>query len=377
MDMTLTPEQVATQESFRRLFARHWPPSQVRAYKAEPKFAAMADLWRNLATTGLFGMGLPEDYGGYGELFDLGLAFMEAGRVLCPTLVYSTAAFGQTVLRLGSQEQHQAWLPGVASGEITGSVALWSASDASDIRPQLVATRDGEGWRLDGLLEFVPNADDIHALVVSAGTRDDAPERSLCFIVTPDQTGVRIERMRTMAGDSQCAVRFDGALVGPGRVLCGAGMGVSATELHWISNALTALQTLEMAGGAQAVIDRTVEYVIGRTQFDRPLASFQAVQHHVANMHIAVEGARLAAYQAAWWTSRGQIAEREVAIAKLKASDAYKFVTLTAHQLHGGMGYMREFDLHLWTERAKATELLGGPAAVQSRRLERVLQLTD
>ena len=92
-------------------------------------------------------------------------------------------------------------------------------------------------------------------------------------------------------------------------------------------------------------------------------------------MHIAIEGARLAAYQAAWLTSQGRLAEREVALAKQRCGEAYKFATLTAHQLHGGMGYMREFDLHLWSERAKASELLGGPAAVQSRRLERAMSL--
>lgn len=375
MDMSLTSEQAATQDSFRRLFVRHCPPSLVRAFKAEPDVSVISELWRNLAATGLFGLGLPEEHGGYGDLFDLALVFEEAGRVLCPTLVYSTAAFGQAVLHLGSAEQHQTWLPAIANGDTTGAVALWNPSDASDVAPQLTATPDGQGWRLSGQLEFVPNADLAQAIAVSARTQPEGLAQSLVFIVTPGQAGVAVERMRTMAGDSQCVVAFTDVVVAPSSVLGGA-QGLHETQLRWLSNAVTALQTLEMCGGAQAVIDRTVEYVIGRNQFDRPLASFQAVQHHVANMHIAVEGARLAACQAAWWTARGEPAERQVAIAKLKASEAYKFVTLTAHQLHGGMGYMREFDLHLWSERAKAAELLGGAAATSSRRLERALGLT-
>jgi alkylation response protein AidB-like acyl-CoA dehydrogenase len=132
---------------------------------------------------------------------------------------------------------------------------------------------------------------------------------------------------------------------------------------------------MEMVGGTSAVLERTVEYVKGREQFGRPIAAFQAAQHHVANIRIALDGARLAAYQATWWVGRGELAERELAIAKLKCGEVYKDATLTAHQLHGGMGYLRETDLHFWSERAKATELQGGAYDVQIRRLERALHL--
>jgi alkylation response protein AidB-like acyl-CoA dehydrogenase len=377
MEMLLTPEQEALQTSFRRLFANYCPPTLVRRYQAEQKAAVINELWTQLIATGLFGLGLPEEHGGFGDLFDLALVVMEAGRVLCPTVVYSTVAFGQAVLHLGTSAQHRQWLPGVARGELTGSVALWNPSDGSDVRSPLVATRYAGGWRLNGELQFVPNADRVQALLVSARTSGQSrePEQTFGFIVTPGAPGLKHERMQTMGRDSQCVVHFDDVPVEPSHVFGLEPLGIVDEQLHWVSNAVTALQTMEMMGGAQAVLERTVAYVIGRTQFDRPLASFQAVQHHVANMHVAIEGARLAAFQAAWWTSKGRLAEREVAIAKLKCSDAYKSATLTAHVLHGGMGYMREFDLHLWSERAKATELLGGPAATQIRRLERANQL--
>ena len=143
-----------------------------------------------------------------------------------------------------------------------------------------------------------------------------------------------------------------------------------------MSNAVTGLQCMEMVGGALAVIERTVDYVKGRHQFNRPIASFQAAQHHVANIHIAIDGARLTSYQAVWLIGRGELAQREIAIAKLKCNEAYKFTTLTAHQLHGGMGYLRETDLHLWSQRAKATELLGGAWDVQLAHLENALRLS-
>jgi alkylation response protein AidB-like acyl-CoA dehydrogenase len=209
---------------------------------------------------------------------------------------------------------------------------------------------------------------------VSARTAlDGEPERLLAFIVTPDQPGVHCERQRTFGRDVQCRGGFSEVIVDdPARILAASG-----EDLHWVSNAMTALQCMEMAGGAEAVLDRTVEYVKLRHQFDRPIASFQAAQHHVANMRIAIDGARLAAYQAAWWAGRGDLAEREVAIAKLKCNEAYKRTTLDAHQLHGGMGYLRETDLHLWSERAKATELLGGTWDVQIRRIGQAIGLTS
>lgn len=376
MDLSLTPEQEAFQASFRRLFTRQCPPSLVRDFQEEPDLDRISELWRSLAEIGLFGLGLPEELGGYGDLFDLGLAFMEAGRVLCPTPVYSTLAFGQAILRFGSPEQQRQWLPALAAGEVVASTALSNPSDATDVRPQLVATYREGGWKLSGALEFVANGDLAAAMVVSARAAADDGATSLIAIVSPGQAGCRVERMQTFGRDVQCVIRFEDVAVDSDRVLSVDNAAKLEGKLQALSNAMTSLQAMEMSGGAQAILDRTVDYVIGRSQFERPLASFQAVQHHVANMHIAIEGARLAAYQAAWLSAQGRLAEREVAIAKLKCGEAYKTASLAAHQLHGGMGYMREFDLHLWSERAKSTELLGGTAAVQTRRLERLLNLS-
>lgn len=373
MKLVRTEEQITLQDAFRDLFTNECSTELVRSLQDDPQMATIERLWTSLARTGFFGLPLPEDLGGEGaEFFDLGLAVMEAGRVLCPTPVYSTVAFGFAVRELASAEQKHVLLPSLARGEVVATVAINNPSDASDVRPRLRATRVDGSWYIDGTLEFVANADLSDQMLVSAVVGGHGePERILCFVVDPRT--LNVERMRTMSRDSQCVVDFDGVRVDDPMRVVGAEFdrGVSATELARVANALTALQMMEMIGGAQAVLDRTVEYLKTRDQFNRPLAGFQAVQHHVANMHIAIECARLATYQAAWWVSRGATAEREVAIAKLKCNEAYKTASLTAHQLHGGMGYMREFDLHLWSERAKSTELLGGGNAATVRRLER------
>jgi alkylation response protein AidB-like acyl-CoA dehydrogenase len=145
--------------------------------------------------------------------------------------------------------------------------------------------------------------------------------------------------------------------------------------LRWVSNATLALQCMEMVGGASAVVDRTVEYTKMRHQFGRPIASFQAAQHLAADMWLALQNARMSAHAAMWWVSRGDTATRAVAIANMHCSAAYKQISWTAHQLHGGMGFVKETDLHLWSERAKITEVRGGSADVAARWLQAELGL--
>ena len=119
-----------------------------------------------------------------------------------------------------------------------------------------------------------------------------------------------------------------------------------------------------MVGVGQAVLDRTVDYIKLRHQFGRPIASFQAAQHLIANMHIALAAARLAALSAVFWIGRGRTATRETAIARMHAAAAARLITLDAHQLHGGIGYVTETDLHMWSERARLGSTLGGTSDV-------------
>ena len=139
-----------------------------------------------------------------------------------------------------------------------------------------------------------------------------------------------------------------------------------SSELRRVANAAVALLCLDLVGVAEAVLQRTVDYIKMREQFGRPIASFQAAQHLVADMHIALAAARLAAQSAVFWIGRGRTATRETAIAKMRAA-AVKKITLDAHQLHGGMGYVLDTDLHLFSERARVLATLGGGADVAAQ----------
>jgi alkylation response protein AidB-like acyl-CoA dehydrogenase len=383
MRVTLTDDQRALAASLRGALEKEWGPAKVREVQASDA-PHPARLWQVLGDIGVFGLALDEGLGGFGgDLFELGLFYEEAGRVLCSTRVYSTLGFRLALQRLGRPQQQRHWLPRLVSGELTATLALWNPSDNSDLAPTLTACPHDEGWLLSGTVDFVPNADTADVMIVSAVTEGDGAPRTICCVLDPSRPECRMTRHRTFSRENQGRVILDELAVAAADTIALEGIDGDSTgpgtgrktpgDLRWVSNAVTALQCMEMTGGALSVLDRTVGYVKDRHQFNRPIASFQAAQHHVANMHIALDAARLTAYQAVWLLGRGHTASREVAIAKLKCNEAYKFATLTAHQLHGGMGFLRETDLHLWSQRAKSTELLGGAWDVQLAALERAL----
>lgn len=374
MDLTPTREQRDLRDEARRLFTRLCTPELVRAWRSPDATKPPDELWSQLAGFGAFGVALPTDVGGGdGTVFELGLLHQEAGRALCPTPYYTSTVAALLIDRLGADEQRSAWLPGLADGSSVGAHAVWDPSGAEP--PALpTATRVDAGWLVTGTADYVGNGDIAAVLVAAARSSDDG--RSVVFVVPAPNT-LPMARHRTFSHDIQCRIGFEEVVIPDGDVLMEVTTPAHEEQLDLLRNTVLSLGCMEMVGGAEAVLDRTAAYVCGREQFGRPIGSFQAVQHHVANMRIAIEGARLAALQAMWWVGEGRAAAREVAIAKARSGDAYKSASLLAHQLHGGMGYMRETDLHLWSERAKTAELQFGAWDVQLERIASTLGLAD
>jgi alkylation response protein AidB-like acyl-CoA dehydrogenase len=286
--------------------------------------------WKALADAGV--LGLPVD----GSLTDVGIFCVEAGRALCPRAVQSTmyAALAIDWLGVGSD-----WLPRLASGESRGTYALFDPRDGS------------VGLRASGAADFVPDADVADVIIASTGSGVVAVDTS---------TGVSVEPVPMMGGYRAFTMRFDDAA---------AGVDVDSARLRRVANAIVALDCLDLVGVGEAVIERTVDYTKMREQFGRPIASFQAAQHIVADMHIALAAARLAAYSAVFQLGQGGIATRETAIARMRATEVKK-VTLDAHQLHGGMGYVIDTGLYKFSERARILSTLGGGADIAAKWLE-------
>jgi alkylation response protein AidB-like acyl-CoA dehydrogenase len=287
--------------------------------------------WKALADAGV--LGLPLD----GSLTDVGIFCVEAGRALCPRVVQTTmyAVLAIDWLGVGSD-----WLPRLAVGEARATYALFDARDCSVCLAS------------SGVAAFVPDADVADVMIASTGSGVVAVDMS---------AGVSVEPVPMMGGHPAFTVRFDDALVDA--------VDVDPARLRRLSNAIVALDCLDLVGVGQAVIDRTVDYTKTREQFGRPIASFQAAQHIVADMHIALAAARLAAYSAVFALGQGRTATRETAVARMRAAEVKK-ITLDAHQLHGGMGYVVDTGLHKFSERARVLSTIGGGADIAAKWLE-------
>jgi alkylation response protein AidB-like acyl-CoA dehydrogenase len=336
-----------------------------RAVLAAESGAVMA----TLADAGILGLATAEEFGGSGAgMNELGVFSVEAGRALCPMVVHSTLHATRAIDWLGGVDARRAWLPALSSGAARGTTALWNPRDAANIAPVLRAQRvddAGGRWRLSGAVDFVADADVADLLVVSAETDG----RTTGFVVDPAAAGISVEPVAMMGAHRAFTVSFDDvAIDDPTRVLGGA-QGLADNDLRRVANAAVALLCLDLVGVAEAVLQRTVDHTKLREQFGRPIASFQAAQHLVADMHIALAAARLAARSAVFWIGRGRTATRETAIARLRAAEV-KRITLDAHQLHGGMGYVVDTGLYRYSERARVLSTLGGGADVAAKWLE-------
>ncbi len=331
-----------------------------------------ASLRASLARAGVLGLVLPEGHGGSGaRLTDLGSFYVEAGRGLCPLSVHATIAAGLAIDALGTQEQHAALLPDLAAGRACATTALSSPVDAAVVTPALRAEPTRSCWTLSGHVDFVLGAGSADYVVVSA--KETAGEtgggRTLVFVVPMNIESVRAEPLTVMGSTDVARLHFDGVVVEERRAL-GADRSVPDERLHRLANTAMALLSLDLVGVGEAALQRSVDHTVQRRQFGRPIASFQAAQHLVANMHIALAAARLAAWAAVSLLDEGHLATRQTAVARMHASTAAKLATLDAHQLHGGIGYVVDTDLHRYSERARVLSTLGGGADIAANWLE-------
>lgn len=372
MHLAPTDEQQAIQRQARRFLAAEITRERRLAWDrtAEGHDAAF---WQAVADLGWFGFGLPESAGGQGaSLLDLGLLLEECGRAVAPFGIFAAVAGGLALDVLGTDAQRRAWLPAIAGGERLVTLAV--AERAAALEPSAFETRvvrHGETIRLDGEKRFVLQGVTADAFLVAARDGD-----GLSVVLVPaTAAGVGVTPTSTLGKDRQSTVRLDGVAL-PATALCAA-PGAAWRVLERLRRTLAALLCADLVGGADAVLEMTVRYVGEREQFGVKLGTFQAVQQAVAVMAVELEGARHVTRQALWRLANDRPADREVAIAKAWAGRAYREITLHAHQLHGGAGYVVEHELHRHTLRAKEAELLFGSTEEWLEDLASGLRLTD
>ncbi len=361
MDLALTEAQQMLKRLAGDLLEREFPPTLAREMEQDER-GHSPEVWRKMVETGLVNAGFPEEYGGAGGgLMDLGVIFDEMGRGLYTGPYFATVALGGlALLYAGTDDQRRGLIPAVAQGQALLSLALLEESGkyAPDAI-RLQAQARGDHFVLSGAKLFVEYANVADFILCAARTGTGAEDVSL-FLIPATNPGVSIAPLDTIGGDKQSEVVFDDAIVPAPNVI--GEVGGAWPHLSRTLDAATALTCMQMAGMAEKVLERTVEYVKMRVQFGRPIGSLQAVQHHCADMAINCDGATLAAQEAVSRLDQGLPARREIAIAKAFCSRACQFVTLTAHQLHGGVGFMQEFDLQMYTRQMQGMALRLGTA---------------
>ena len=365
MDFGFSEEQEMLRKSARDFLAKECPMTYVRRMMEDERGFA-DDQWRKMAELGWMGLILPEAQGGAGlDFVDMVVVLEEMGRVVLPGPFFSTVILGGVAVAEGGNAALKAeLLPKLAAGELRVTLAHLEPSarwDAEGI--QLEARKDGGGWRLSGTKLFVPDAHTADLLIVAARAPDSTGTDGVgLFVVDARAGGVRTTLLNTMDQTRKlCEVVLKDVVVPGERVLAAPGAGWALLER--VSDRGKVGLCAEMCGGAQRVLEMSVEYAKVREQFGRPIGSFQAIQHKCANMLVEVESSKSATYYAAWAVAN-DVAEAPLAAAMAKAyvSDAYRHTAGEGIQIHGGIGFTWEHDMHIYFKRAKSSEVTFGDA---------------
>ena len=367
MDFALSAEQELLKKEARHFLETECPKSMVKKLEAS-ELGYSPEMWKKMADLGWLGLILPEAYGGVGgSLLDLAVMLEEVGRATAPSPIFSTMVMGVLpILEAGNEQQKKHLLPRVANGEVLLTMAL--AEPEADYQPQYLSThathhKDGV-FSITGTKLFVQNAHTANYLLVVArtGKVNAAGDGISIFIIDSDTSGVASTPLITIAADKQFEVILDKVPCSNNDVLGGLNKGWPIVESTL--RKATALQCVEMVGVAHKALELTAGYAATRIQFARPIGSFQAVQHRLADMLTDVESARWLSYQAVWRLDKGLPAAREVSIAKAWTSDACQRVVSGAHHIHGGVGFDVDYDLHYHFRWSKALELNLGSAPI-------------
>ncbi len=369
MDFNYTVEQKMIKDSAKKFFDKELTKDKIKELQ-EDDVEIEDGFWEKISKLGWPGLVFPDEYKGEGlGLMELAVLYEECGRALMPTTFYSNMAAAFCILNGGREEQKKKLLTRVSDGKTKLTLAVAEHQAIHDLNYLKTEARLINGkYYISGKKLFVPNTASADYLIVAARTEDNNANTVITlFLVDKSNKGLSFENLLTFGLDSQSEVVLENVEVSPDQIIGEIGDGKSIIDQT--TDQTTALQCIEMVGGAQEVIKMTADYVKKRVQFDRPIGSFQAVQHHMTNMAMEIEGAYYAAWNAVWRLSERKSCAKEISLAKAWTSDAYKNTTIMAHQLHGGIGYALEYDLYLYSNRAKTTAIWNGTSDYHYQKL--------
>lgn len=365
MDFNLSEEQKLLKQSIRDFLTKECPSTFVREMEEDEK-GYTQEMWQRMADLGWMGLPFPEKYGGHGGNFlDVVIMMEEMGRVCLPGPFFSTVVLGGfALLEAGNEFRAEELLPKIARGEMILTLALYEPA-MTKYDPCLITAKalpKGNDYLLEGTKLFVPDAHVANYIICVTTKNEDAELKKgitlfLCDAKAPE---IKFTQLKTIARDKQYEVVFNRVKVAEKNVLGRVDEGWPVLEK--VLQKAAVAKCAEMVGGAQQVLDMALNYTKKRVQFDRLIGSFQSVQHHFANMLMDLEGAKWITYKTAWKLDKDIPCRKDVAIAKAWVSEAYKHIISLGHQIFGGVGYMVDHDMTLYSRRAKAAEVAFGDA---------------
>lgn len=376
MELDFTEDQEELRDGVRTMLAGECPMTFVRSVVEDG--ASVEPLWQQMVELGWPALTVPEAHGGLGlGALELAIVAEEMGRAVAPgPLLPTTCAFVPVVRELGTPEQQARFLGGVADGTVTGTLALHEAGHGIGLSGfATTATETGEGVRLDGVKEYVLEAQSASEILVVARLAGSDADDAIAACVVP-AAAVHLEPIHALdASRGLARVVLDDVAVPADRVLGTPGTLTAAGVERALHEAVTATAA-ESVGVCQTIFDVTLDYAKQREQFGVPIGSFQALKHKFADLIVALEKARASAYFAALTIAEDD-ERRAIAssAAKVAAADCERMMSKEGIQLHGGIGYTWEHDMHLYVRRAKSCTLLFGTPAEHRERIARLLGL--
>jgi alkylation response protein AidB-like acyl-CoA dehydrogenase len=377
MDFDLGKEQVMLKKSARDFLKKECPKEVVREMMEDEK-GYSPKLWQKMADLGWLGLIVPEEYDGIGGGFlDLIVLLEEMGRALLPGPFIPTVVYaGRMIQAAGTDRQKKQYLPAIANGEMILSLALMES--AGSFEPDgiaMTAELSGENFVINGTKLFVPDAHLADYLLCVARTKGGTGADGISlFLVDTRSEGLKIEILKTMTGEKNCEVVFNEVSVPTNNLLGPLDSGWPIIG-NMIDEAIVA-ESAWMMGGAQWTLEESVAYAKKRVQFGVPIGAFQAIQHKLANVAVDVEGATSIVYFAAWSVDENDPGKTVAAsAAKAWCSDSYTKAAMEGIQVHGGMGFTWEHDMHLYLKQAKSSQVTFGDGNYHRERIARLLDV--
>ena len=361
MDLRFSETQEILKQMARDFLTTECPKTLVRKLEQSEE-GYSPELWKKMAELGWMGLIIPEEYGGMGYTFqDLVVLLEEIGRNILPGPLIATITSTFAILEAGTEEQKKELLPKIAQGELILTTALLEGDGVFDaFGIGIKATPQGDDFIINGTKLFVEMAHVANYILCVTRTKDGAsPEKGITILIIDSKTpGISCEVIPTTAADKLCEVRFNNVTVPKKNIIGKVDEGWPIAEMILRKGSIA--KCTESIGAIETCVEMTVAYSKERVQYDRPIGSFQAVQHKIADMWTAMDTSRYLVYEAAWMESEGLPCVKEASMAKAYVNDVYKDVAKWAVRLHGAIATSADHDIPLYYRRSKSADIAFG-----------------